>query len=163
MPPLRIAAACALALGFLAPAWAVHKCTGADGKVTFQDAPCAGGRGEEIDVRPAMQGATPIAPRASGAQEGAFGPTWQRKHFLQNQGVPQARAAVERQQKECAAQQQQPDAVAHAGPLRRSTLAGTQFAQEREASAGKERAACEAQVQELRDRLKSLQEELEGL
>ena len=35
-----------------APAWAVHKCTGTDGKVTFQDAPCVG-KGEKMDVRPA--------------------------------------------------------------------------------------------------------------
>ena len=30
MTPIRYAI-CALALGFLAPAWAVNKCTGADG------------------------------------------------------------------------------------------------------------------------------------
>ncbi len=35
-----------------APAWAVNKCTGPDGKVQFQDAPCAG-KGETITVRPA--------------------------------------------------------------------------------------------------------------
>lgn len=35
-----------------APAWAVNKCTGADGKISFQEAPCAG-RGEKIEVRPA--------------------------------------------------------------------------------------------------------------
>ena len=41
MTPIRYAI-CALALGFLAPAWAVNKCTGPDGKVMFQDAPCPG-------------------------------------------------------------------------------------------------------------------------
>ena len=39
-------------LAFSAPAWAVNKCTGADGKLTFQDAPCAD-KGEKIEVRPA--------------------------------------------------------------------------------------------------------------
>ena len=39
--PIRYAA-CALALGLLAPAWAINKCTDAQGKVSFQDAPCAG-------------------------------------------------------------------------------------------------------------------------
>ena len=34
------------------PAWAINKCTGADGKVVFQDAPCAG-FGEKVDVKPA--------------------------------------------------------------------------------------------------------------
>lgn len=35
-----------------APAWAVNKCKGSDGKVIFQDAPCLG-EGAKIDVRPA--------------------------------------------------------------------------------------------------------------
>lgn len=33
-------------------AWAINKCTGADGQTTFQDAPCAG-KGEAIKVQPA--------------------------------------------------------------------------------------------------------------
>lgn len=36
------------------PALAVNKCVGADGRTVFQDAPCAGGKGEKLDVRPAM-------------------------------------------------------------------------------------------------------------
>jgi len=155
MNPIRYAA-CALALGFLAPAWAINKCTGADGKVSFQDAPCAG-QGETIEVRPAMEGATPIQPPPSTAKEGAFGASWQRKNYLQSQGIPQARAALERHQQECAAQ---PEAVAHAGPLRRSTLAGTQFAQERAAEGAQDKAACEARTKELRERLQALEKEL---
>lgn len=46
------AAALALACS-CAPAWAINKCVGADGRVEFQDAPCADGRGGRIDVRPA--------------------------------------------------------------------------------------------------------------
>lgn len=43
-----------------APAWAVHKCTGADGKVSYQEQPCAG-KGEELKIRP--QGSPmPVAP-----------------------------------------------------------------------------------------------------
>lgn len=162
-------AACALALGFLAPAWAIHKCTDARGKVSFQDAPCVG-EGEKIEVRPAMEGATPITPPAtnaantgagSTAKEGAFGPTWQRKHYLQSQGIPQARAAVERNQQECAAQPA--EAVAQSTPLRLSLAAGTQFAQEGAAAAGRNKAACEARTQELRDRVKVLEDELKSL
>lgn len=41
-----------VALLTFAPAWAINKCTGADGKVVFQDLPCAG-QGEKMDVRPA--------------------------------------------------------------------------------------------------------------
>ena len=160
MNPIRYAA-CALALGFLAPAWAINKCTGADGKVSFQDAPCVG-QGEKIEARPAMEGAAPIQPAPSTSKEGAFGPSWQRKNYLQTQGVPQARAAIERNQRECAAP---PDeAVAQAGPLRRSILApGSQFAQERAAAAAKGKETCEAKTQELRQQLKSLEDELRTL
>lgn len=42
----------ALLAALCAPAWAVNKCTGADGKVAFQDAPCSG-KGEVLQVRPA--------------------------------------------------------------------------------------------------------------
>ena len=85
-------ALCALALGCLSPAWAINKCTDANGKVSFQDAPCVG-EGEKIDVRPTTRGATPVPPAAAPVGEGAFGPTWQRKNYLQTQGIPQARAA----------------------------------------------------------------------
>ena len=52
-----------------APAWAINKCTGADGKVVFQDAPCAG-KGETLDVRPAS-GHAPKAPPAPAATDAA--------------------------------------------------------------------------------------------
>ncbi len=161
MNPIRCVAL-SLLLVFLAPAWAINKCTDANGKVSFQDAPCVG-QGEKIEVRPAMQGATPIPPSPSTAQEGAFGPSWQRKQFLQSQGIPQARAAIERNQRECAVVPQQQEGVAQSGPLRRSLGAGSQFAQERTSAAAKEKAACEARTQELRGQLKLLEEELSNL
>jgi hypothetical protein len=48
------------------PAWAVNKCTGADGKVSFQDAPCAAGKAEALNIK-ASAGTTPAAalPAAS--------------------------------------------------------------------------------------------------
>jgi hypothetical protein len=156
--PIRYAA-CALALGFLAPAWAINKCTDAQGKVSFQDAPCAG-QGEKIVVQPSVQGVAPIEPSPAAVQEGAFGATWQRKNYLQNQGVPQARAAVERNQQECAAP---PDVAAQAGPLRRGLASGSMYAQQAQAAAAKDRAACEARTQELREQLKALEDELGSL
>ena len=157
MKPIR-GAACVLALAFLGPAWAINKCTDANGKVSFQDAPCIG-QGEKIEVKPAMQGAVPAQPNPSALQEGAFGPSWQRKNYLQSQGVPQARAAVERNQQECAAAQPQ-DGVAQSGPLRRSLGSGSMFAQVRSDNAAKDKAACDARTQELRQQLKSLEDEL---
>jgi len=156
MNPIRYAA-CAVALGFLAPAWAINKCTDADGKVSFQDAACAG-QGEKLEVRPAMQGATPIQPGAAPVKDGVFGASWQRKNYLQTQGIPQARAAIERNQRECAAQ---PDGVATAGPLRRGNLpSGNQFVQESAERAARDKAACEDRTAELREQLRSLEAEL---
>ena len=32
------------------PAWAINKCTQADGRVTYQDAPCLSGKSEELKI-----------------------------------------------------------------------------------------------------------------
>jgi len=156
-----VGAACSLMLGLVAPADAVNKCTAANGKVSFQDAPCEGGEGEKVDVRPAMEGGTPVQPAPSTAKEGAFGPKWQRKNYLQTQGIPQARAAIERNQRECTAPPG--DAVAHAGPLRRSLPQGSKFAQDLASAAAKEKTACEDRDLELRQQLQLLEKELRGL
>jgi hypothetical protein len=49
------------------PAWAINKCKGPDGKVTFQDAPCQGD-GEEINVRPAGGAADASTTASADAQ-----------------------------------------------------------------------------------------------
>lgn len=40
---MRIRALIAIALLAALPAWAITKCVGADGRASFQDAPCADG------------------------------------------------------------------------------------------------------------------------
>jgi hypothetical protein len=157
----RIRFACwALALGCMAPAWAINKCTDAHGRVSFQDAPCVG-RGEKIEVRPSIQGATPAPAPGSVTAEGAFGPAWQRKNYLETQGIPQARAAVDRNQRECTATG---EVVAQAGPLRRGTLpSGNQFVQDSASKAAQTKAACEARTQVLREQLQALEKELAAL
>ncbi|NMM75362.1 hypothetical protein B2J88_20145 [Rhodococcus sp. SRB_17] len=55
---------CIALLSAAAPGWAVNKCTGPDGKVSFQDGPCAG-KGEKLDVRPASGGARAAVPERS--------------------------------------------------------------------------------------------------
>jgi hypothetical protein len=47
--------------------YAITKCTGSDGKITFQDAPCASGRAEAFDVKPASGWAPASAARTPGA------------------------------------------------------------------------------------------------
>mgnify|MGYP003483853416 CR=1 FL=1 len=61
-------------------------------------------------------------------------------------------------------EEKEAEAVAHAGPLRRGNLPrGSQFVQEQEAASAKDKAACEARTEELRQQLKALEKELEGL
>lgn len=58
----------ALLLSF-SPAWAINKCTGVDGKVAFQDAPCMG-KGETLNIR--------SAPGKTGTAESPA-PDWKAK------------------------------------------------------------------------------------
>jgi hypothetical protein len=62
---LRTLALAAAALA-VSPAWAVNKCTGPDGQITFQDAPCAG-KGETITVRPASGSQSSVSPAVANA------------------------------------------------------------------------------------------------
>ena len=160
MNPLRYAA-CVLVLCLVPPAWAINKCTDAKGKVSFQEAPCPG-EGERIEVRPAMPAPAVAPPPRNTTKQGPFGESFRRKHDLETQAIPQARAALARNQRECAAAPA--EAVAHAGPLRRGNLPqGSQFVQEQEAASAKDKAACEARSEELRKQLQALEKELEGL
>jgi hypothetical protein len=59
----------ALLAALCAPAWAINKCTGPDGRVAFQDAPCIG-KGEVLQVRPAS-GHDPLPQLAQPPLEGA--------------------------------------------------------------------------------------------
>lgn len=58
--------ASSIAVTAVSPAWAINKCTGPDGKVAFQDAPCTGsGKSETLNVKPAsgrgsLQEAAPV-------------------------------------------------------------------------------------------------------
>lgn len=47
----------------VAPAWAVNKCTGPDGKVVFQDAPCAGATAGQSTGKPVDTKAQPNVMR----------------------------------------------------------------------------------------------------
>ena len=57
MDPQQVLIACLVLLS--GHAWAINKCTGPDGKMVFQDMPCAG-KGERIDVRPASGNAPAV-------------------------------------------------------------------------------------------------------
>lgn len=52
----------------LKEAWAVNKCTGPDGKVSFQDAPCTDGKAEALRIRPASGAAASNGVATADAQ-----------------------------------------------------------------------------------------------
>lgn len=176
---LLVGAAC---MALTAPAWAINKCTGADGKVAFQDAPCPGGKAEKLEVRLSSGGvgtaapaamATPAASPASGAsaaasapapatannpkKEGAFGETWRRKTDLEQRLIRDARGALNTHQQRCVTDQR--DMAARRTQARTSTTVATSeraIASEMQAAA----AACELRTRELQANVESLEKEL---
>lgn len=159
------------------PVWAINKCKGPDGKVSFQDTPCLG-QGEKIEVRPASGSvpkpaapaaaasdsasatAVPVQTTAPGRKENVFGERWQRRTYLENRGIPDARAAIDGHQADCAAQQAQ---LASKKKRATNSLAGATW---EDSISGEMQAAatiCDTRSRELRAELDSLQRELREL
>lgn len=159
----------ALAAVVMVPAFAINKCVGADGKTVFQDVPCAG-QGQKIDVKPASGNATamsPLPPNAalpSGAagdkKEGAFGERWQRRTYLENRGVPDARTAISSHQAQCDSQQR---SLAAKKGSATNNLAGATWEQSISAEMQAAATACDTRARELRKQLESLEKELRDL
>ncbi len=176
----------AACLALAAPAWAINKCTGADGKVAFQDAPCTGGKGEKVEVRlssggvgtaaPAAAATVPAASPASGAsaaaptpapaaapgpkREGAFGETWRRKTDLEQHEIGNARGALNAHLQRCSAEQRE---LAAKKGYARNNLAGATWEQSISAEMQAAATSCDTRARELRSRLEALEKELREL
>lgn len=159
----------ALALLAATPVWAINKCTGADGKVAFQDAPCAG-KGEKIEVRPASGAAPKAAASAAGAtattgvaappakkKEGAFGESWRRRTYLENQGVPGARGALQSNKRDC--ERKLADLEARKSTAN-NNLAGATYLQSLSAQMQAEATMCDMRSRDLSTKLQALEKEL---
>lgn len=157
-------------LAVSSPAWAINKCKGPDGKISFQDAPCPG-QGEKIDVRPASGSAPQIQPAPATAavavptaqpakKEGAFGESWQRKTYLENRGIADARAAIDNHQRGCLAKQA--ELAARKGRAN-NNLAGATWEQSISAEMQAAATLCESRSRELRAEFDALQKELRDL
>ncbi len=166
----------AAALTAVMPSWAINKCIGPDGKVAFQDAPCAG-QGQKIDVKPAsgnapksinaatasgpaVAPATAAAPAPAKKKEGAFGESWQRRTFLENRGVPDAEAAVYAHRKSC--EQKQADLRSRQG-YANNNLAGATYLQSLAAEMQATATMCDVRSRELNAELDSMKKELREL
>lgn len=160
-----------------APVWAINKCTGADGKVSFQDAPCLG-KGELLDVRPASgKGNAPaVAPAGTGATAaGAANPQTEaqridaqvtasqrerRKRDLEQLFIPQAKAATEQHRASCAQKQASLDASKYAY---KQNLYGKTHAAQVASEMAAAAAACETKDRELKESLEGLRKECDAL
>lgn len=157
------------------PAWAINKCTGSDGRVVYQDAPCAG-QGTVLDVRPASGPApapvpVPVpaaapAPQAAAAapapqqKEGAFGERWQRRTFLENRGIADAQAAVDSHKRSC--ERTIADLRARQAGAN-NNLAGATYLQSLAAEMQATATMCDVRSRELNAELDSLKKELREL
>ncbi len=159
-----------------APAWAINKCTGPDGKTVFQDAPCAG-KGEKIEVKPASGSAPVAAPAAAttptaavptaaaaaappGKKEGAFGATWRRRTDLETHLISNARGALSGHLQGCDSQQRQ---LASKKGQARNNLAGATWEQSISAEMQAAATTCDSKARDLRAQLEGLEKELREL
>lgn len=152
----------------------VNKCTGLDGKVTFQDGPCSN-KGGAIEVRPASGNApATVAPMALGAQAApkkqteadrlnaltAVSQRERRKVDLDERLVPYAQGAINRQRTEC---DQQINALKAKKLAANNNLAGATW----EGSISSEMTAvatrCDTRNRDLREEFSMLKKECVSL
>jgi hypothetical protein len=161
---------------FHASSWAINKCTGADGKVAFQDAPCSGGKAEVIKVRPASGDGSittsapvdsanpPTSKPQTEAQrlEGQIAESQakRKRQEYELRFVPEAYAAIDRQRTQCDAEIKE---LQHKKLAANNNLAGATW----EGSISTEMASlatrCNTKTTELRDNLETLKKECKAL
>lgn len=156
------------------PAWAINKCTMPDGKVQFQEAPCAAAaKAEALRVRPAS-GDAPAPARAADTPSGAAPLTEtqrlqaqiaqtqreRRKWLLEVRLVPDALHAVASQRSACDSQVRALQAKKLAA---NNNLAGATWEQSISTEMGAVAARCDTQARELREARDALVAECHGL
>ena len=162
-------------LGVLcAPAWAINKCTGADGKVAFQDAACEG-KGEKLSVRPASGDGATSQPTNSPAINAADRPKTeaqrvdalvaesQRKRRIQEYEVrviPDAQNAISAQRAQCDKQQKDLKDTKRAA---NNNLAGATWEGSISAEMSAVATRCDTKDRELRENLDTLRKECQAL
>jgi hypothetical protein len=161
---MTIAMLLLMAAGASSPAMAVNKCTGPDGRVSYQDAPCVGGRSEEVDVKPPVSagpgGNPPSAEAARLEAQVAASQRGRRALELREHFLPDAEAALRKHEVACQARQKE---LAD----QRSGLGQSRFTRDAVRETNIElrsaTAACRARDRELKANLQSLSRECASL
>ena len=172
---LQAAALGSLLLAASSPSWAINKCLGADGKVSFQEQPCPG-KGGEIEVKPASgwapapvaapvaaQGgpaAAAPAPVATSKKEGVFGESYRRRLDLESHIISNTRAELNSHLQACDAQQR---SLAAKKGQARNNLAGATWEQSISAEMQAAAATCDTKARDIRARLEGYEKELRDL
>ncbi|MCC2673344.1 MAG: hypothetical protein K0R58_291 [Ramlibacter sp.] len=151
-----------LALAASGPALAVNKCTAADGRVTYQDAPCAGGKSQAVDVSPPVAGEK-VQPSSEAERiEGVIAASQRSRRALElrERLLPDAEAAVQKNQAAC-------DTRVRELSEQRAALGQNRFnrgaAQEMTLELRSATASCRARDRELKANLQSLARECASL
>jgi hypothetical protein len=160
-----------LALSCLAvsSAWAINKCTGADGSVVFQDAPCSG-KGEQLYVRPSSGVARTAPASEDGTKpqtnaeriEGQIAASQKERRLreLSQREVPGAEAAIQQHLANCEAEQAriQRDQFAYV-----QNLYGKTHAAQKAAEMAAVASRCDTRDRELRSVAERLKNECQQL
>ena len=168
--PHRLAAALGLAAALVCwlapgPAQAINKCTGADGKVTFQDGLCAG-QGEAITVKPASGAGLPggTLPGVSDAQrinaQTEQSQRERRVRELETLWLPQAQANLAAHKQRC---EQQQRSLASDQYRYQQNLYGKTHSAQRASEMAAVAATCDTKDRELTSHVERLKAELSEL
>lgn len=153
-------------------AWAVNKCVGPTGKVSFQDAPCPG-KGETLTVRPAA-GASPAQAAGAAAADGAAPMTEaqrlnkladdsqreRRRRDLLNRIIPGARASLDQHRYQCKETQARLEAQKYKYV---QNLYGKTHAAQVSSEMAAAAAACDTRDRELKEQLEAVEQECAAL
>lgn len=148
---------------YFAPVWAVNKCTGPDGKVTFQDAPC-NGKGEMLVIKPASGPGTLPDPAENAKNtvvqrmEATVAASQKQRRLSEVETIylPQSQVAVEQHRRSC--EQEQKDLASGQFKYVQNLYGKTHAAQiASEMAAASTR--CDTKDRELKEQLDALRSE----
>ena len=159
-------------------AWAINKCTDANGKLVYQDAPCGNAsKSEIVTIRPSSRGTATPLPQAVSTQDGAattnaLTPVQkmeaqiadsQRSRKAQEYElviVPRAHGAIFRQHKQC---EQDMKDLQDKKALAKNNLAGATWEGSISGEMNAVATRCDAKERDLKEELETVKKECKAL